>query len=334
MIGPVVPFCETDCSKCSGYLQSDVPCPVKRDRGCMLLESEQFHLMGDAPTRALSAALEYARRVWPVVPIHTPGSDGLCTCGAMTCESPGKHPRTRNGLLDATVDRGQIREWWRRWPNANVGVVTGPKSGIFVVDVDARSGGFETLERLEAAHGDLTTLSAQTGGGGLHLVFRYPRGATISSGANVLGPGIDIKGDGGYIVVAPSLHASGDRYAWRTVDGILTPEHFPMDPPDWLLEKLAGAPTRSPRQREGSTNHNPPFEMPGVIETGGRNATLMSVAGVARRYGAGEQMILQVLRKVNATRCRVPLDDSELARIAASAARYPAGGSRSVGGRA
>ena len=275
---------------------------------------------------SLGAALEYAQRVWPVIPIHTPGPGGLCTCGAMRCNSPGKHPRTFNGVDAATCDHARIREWWIRWPEAGIGIATGKRSGIFVVDVDPRNGGFETLDCLEEEHGEMATLQARTGGDGLHIVYRYPRGATIQSGNNVLGPGIDVKGDGGYIVAPPSLHASGRRYAWLTPTGALTPDVFPMDPPDWLLEALAKTTGRGRPRDGGYATGKPPFALPDAIPEGARNSTLIRAAGAIRRRGAGKTVILGFLREINAKRCQIPLDDRELERIAASAAQYPVGG--------
>src|SRR6266508_5731617 len=100
------------------------------------------------------AAVVYARRGWPVLPCHTPTGDVVrCSCGDPDCGSPGKHPRVRDGLNVATVDESQVRRWWARWPQANVGVRTGGVSGLVVIDVDPAHGGSESLDRLVADHG-------------------------------------------------------------------------------------------------------------------------------------------------------------------------------------
>src|SRR3954468_24768513 len=88
----------------------------------------------------LPAALGYVSRGWGVFHCHTPTLDG-CSCGRPACPSPGKHPRTRNGVHDATTDRATVAAWWRRWPQANVGVATGDPSGPVVIDIDPRHGG-------------------------------------------------------------------------------------------------------------------------------------------------------------------------------------------------
>ena len=210
---------------------------------------------------------------------------------------------------------------------------TGSASGIFVVDVDVRNGGLETLKTLEAEHGDtvLGQLRVKSGGGGLHGYHRQLRNQPITSGSNVLGPGIDLKADGGYIIAPPSLHASGNRYTWLTESGTLEKTDFPMDPEEWLIRKIADEERHGYERRSGGgATGKPPFVLPEMIETGARNGTLIRVAGAIRRCGAGKEVILKHLREVNATRCRVPLDERELEQIAASAARYPPGDARRV----
>src|SRR5947209_18345660 len=99
----------------------------------------------------LEAALAYARRGWAVFPTHTMRGD-RCSCGSNGCTSPAKHPHTKQGLKEATTDEAQIREWWKRWRDANVGVATGETSGFVVLDVDGQSGE-QTLEAVEVEVG-------------------------------------------------------------------------------------------------------------------------------------------------------------------------------------
>lgn len=164
----------------------------------------------------LSAALEYAARGWPVVPVHNI-EGGNCSCSKETdCDAAGKHARTKNGILDASCDVAIIRGWYKRWPDSGVGILTGKVAGIFVLDIDVGKGGEESLAELEAEIGPLpATASVRTGGGGRHLYFDYPEGGMRDSVSKV-GPGIDIRGDGGFVVAPPSLHASGNRYEWLT----------------------------------------------------------------------------------------------------------------------
>ncbi len=161
--------------------------------------------------RTRPVALGLARRDWPVLPCHHANA-GRCSCGDADCTSVGKHPRTRHGLHQATTDARTIRGWWRQWPDANVGVRTGAApagAGVIVVDIDPAHGGEESLARLEREHGALpATLEAATGGGGRHLWFAHP-GITVPNSAGRVGAGIDVRGDGGYVLVSPSRHASG-----------------------------------------------------------------------------------------------------------------------------
>lgn len=183
-------------------------------------------------TSMLDTALAYAAYGWHIFPLHTINDDG-CTCGRALdeCSSPGKHPRTRNGLKDATSRDTAIRAWWTRWPDANIGLRTGQPSQIVVVDIDLGHHGFDTLVQLEAANGELITKEAETGSGGAHLYYQHP-GQEIGNTAGKLGPGLDTRGDGGYVVAPPSRHASGGHYHWCT-------GHKRIEPlPDWLLSLL------------------------------------------------------------------------------------------------
>jgi hypothetical protein len=161
----------------------------------------------------LESALDYARQGKPVFPLHNPTRRG-CSCGKANCNNVGKHPRTARGLKDATTDERQITEWWKKWPDANIGYPTGKVSGEFTLDVDPRHGGDESLREFERRYGPLPkTATVNTGGGGKHLKFKHPGNIPIKNATNVDGlPGLDLRGDGGYIVVPPSLHASRKRY--------------------------------------------------------------------------------------------------------------------------
>ena len=262
----------------------------------------------------LDAALEYARRGWPVFPLHTP-INSLCSCGNPTCgKTAGKHPRTLHGLQDATISPSCIQQWWGKWPNANIGIRTGGPSGLVVVDVDPDKGGEKSLTVLERTCGPLPqTVEAVTGGGGRHLFFTHP-GGNIKSSAGVLAPGLDIRADGGYIVAPPSLHLSGQTYLWGEEHAL--DNRAVASLPEWLLSKLIG-----PRSRQGaSTPEN------AQIPEGRRNTTLTSLAGSMRRRGMTQDEIEAALQVVNANRCIPPLDDEEVSRIAKGIAHYEPGG--------
>ena len=169
----------------------------------------------------LEAALGYARRGWPIFPVWYPTADGGCACPkGLDCPSPAKHPMgdlVPRGLKNATTDPDLIRAWWTRRPGANIGMATGPRSGVVVVDVDIDKGGFETLAALIHQHEEWTrTPTVRTGGGGLHLYFQYPEGAEIRNDAGrKLGPGIDVRSKGGYVLLPPSKHATRRVYEWE-----------------------------------------------------------------------------------------------------------------------
>ncbi|MCO5763789.1 MAG: bifunctional DNA primase/polymerase [Chromatiaceae bacterium] len=196
-----------------------------------------------AQPNLLPAALAYVNRFrWPVFPVHGI-AHGHCTCGKPDCSRPGKHPIGKlvpRGLLDATLDPEQVAAWWREAPYANIGVPTGQPSGLVVLDVDVHKAGDDSLWDLQQRFEPLpATAMALTGGGGFHYLFEHP-GVKVRNSVDSLGPGLDVRGDGGYIIVAPSSHASGRRYEWEL-------SCHPKDTqlaalPAWLLERIVDTP--------------------------------------------------------------------------------------------
>ena len=264
----------------------------------------------------LDAALDLVRRMnWPVFPVHSMTSR-RCTCGKADCASPTKHPRIKDWQKVATTHEGTITNWWSRWPTANIGIVTGAPSGLIVIDVDPRHGGNVSIENLEADHGKLPdTIEAITGSGGRHLLYRHQGGIVRNNANGKLGSGVDVRGDGGYIVASPSLHALGNRYHWELSS---QPGDVPLaDPPPWLLELI--------RERSADANASVAAPVDDRIGKGKRNDTLASLAGTLRRRGLDEQKILGTLREVNNRRCDSPLSDDEVTAIARSMGRYKPG---------
>ena len=137
-------------------------------------------------------------RGWPVLPLY-PVEDGVCACArGESCQHPGKHPRTPNGVHNATTDRKRIKAWLEKWRNANFGIATGRRSGIFVLDVDGNVGN-ASLEALQDKHGRIPmTVTVKTGKGRHH--YLRGDGARVGNSAGRLGKGIDVRGDGGYVV--------------------------------------------------------------------------------------------------------------------------------------
>lgn len=172
---------------------------------------------------ALDAALDYAGRGWPVVPLHYPTSAG-CSCRAgSTCKQIGKHPATHHGVDDATTDVRSIGRVWSQYPSLNVGIATGHGCDVLDLDdrVDAPSALMLALER----HTPGVTLfdddpPVVRTGRGLH-VFYAPTG--FGNRARIV-PGADWRGLGGYVVGPPSTHASGERYVWQVPPRDVLPE--------------------------------------------------------------------------------------------------------------
>jgi putative DNA primase/helicase len=161
-------------------------------------------------------AIEYTQMGWAIFPCHSVIA-GKCTCGNAACTSQGKHPRNSNGVNGATNDKAAVRALWTQWPDSNIGLACGRQSGIVAIDIDAGKGGYDAIDDYETNRPDgplPRTLRAISGGGGNHLVYRYPSDEIpVPNRVNWL-RGVDVRSDGGYIVVAPSTHRSGTRYAW------------------------------------------------------------------------------------------------------------------------
>jgi len=270
--------------------------------------TQSISFVSDAEIFLLDTALEYAARGWPVLPIHGIKQD-KCTCKKPNCASSGKHPLTRHGLKDATTDKAIIAQWWSKWSYANIGIVTGKVSGLVVLDIDTDKGGYESLQDLIDLHTPLPeTLSQITGSGGKHYLFKYPH-EPIGNSVSKLGKGIDIRGDGGYIVAAPSNHISGGSYSWQSELN----ETELADMPEWLLILLR-------TDKETDKNKNPD-----TISEGNRNNYLMSTGGSLRREGKNKQEILTYLLEDNQLLCVPPLHAEEVIKIADSLGRYRKG---------
>jgi hypothetical protein len=145
------------------------------------------------------------------------------------CAPRGKTPICPHGCLDATTDPKKIDDWWQLQPNANVAIATGQNSNVWVLDIDGMAGEL-TLKELEAKHGALpSTVEVITGSGGRHLYFAWHDG--IRNSAKQLGAGLDVRGQGGYVIAPPSIHPSGRQYHW-SVDTA----QKPVAAPAWLLD--------------------------------------------------------------------------------------------------
>jgi hypothetical protein len=220
------------------------------------------------------------------------------------CHPQDKRPACKHGCLDATTDAEAIRLCWQAEPAFNIGVATGAVSKIFVVDVD---GDDATLRQL----GDLPPTVQVTTARGKHYYFKYPDVPVLHNSAGKIAPGVDVRGDGGYVLAPPSLHPSGSRYRWS----FGCHNSIAASPP-WLLEALA-----EPTKANGAT---PPVEWrefaTGVVE-GKRNATLAKVCGHLLRRYVDPDMTLQLLQSWNITHCQPPLSEDEVVRVYESIGR-------------
>jgi hypothetical protein len=174
-------------------------------------------------TRILNAVLHYISDNIPAFPVSR----------------VDKHPLCPNGFHDATINENQIHEWWQTWPNAMIGIPTGPRSGAWVSDedVDVTKGidGRETMARLEADHGSLPrTLTSITPRGGKHRLFRWT-GLDIRNSVEKIGPGLDVRGAGGYFIAPPSVRADGAAYRWEDARVAI------VEAPAWLSELALAA---------------------------------------------------------------------------------------------
>ena len=270
-----------------------------------------------ASASRLDGALAHAACGRPVFPVWWPLPDGTCACGLADCQNAGKHPIGRlvpRGVLDASADADTIRAWWRQVPLANIGVPTGHVSGLVVLDVDVRGDGWPSLAALEGEYGELPpTWRAITGSGGSHILFAYPATGRVPNRVN-LRPGLDVRGDGGYIVAPGSQHASGGAYEW---DGDAHPDDGPLAPlPDWLASLLEPAALE--------TFHEP-LDTASVlagVPAGERDKMLFRLAAKLRRSGVPVDFAERLLLEAAAA-CIPPFDERQaLAKVRSAYGRY------------
>jgi hypothetical protein len=180
----------------------------------------------------IGAAIEYANRGWPVFP----------------CHPSTKQPYTAKGFKDATTDVNQISVWWNLHPTAMIGVPTGTASGLWVLDIDVKSNanGAIELAKLEAANGSLpSTLKVSTPSGGTHYYFKHTEGVKNRGG---LQPGIDVRGEGGYVIAPGSVREDGCFYEWQSQVRELAIA------PAWLVALVIKAKAETPQTKTSGSN--------------------------------------------------------------------------------
>ena len=240
----------------------------------------------------LTAALRYAAEEWKIIP-----------CA-------GKEPAIRGqagGVYDATDSPKKIRAWWKKFPQANIGIACGKINRLCVVDIDPRNGGDESWRELERKHSHWgRTAVVATGGGGMHWYFhtdKILRNRTIA-------PGVEIKNAGTYVLAPPSIHPETKKpYEW--IEDLRSISKIPED-----LAELIGE-ERRPSARAASGNAGG-----GKIPAGMRNHELISIAGSMQRRGISMETIRAALQRENVRRCVPPLDSKEVDGIVNSISRY------------
>ncbi len=260
----------------------------------------------------LEAALGYAEIGLPVFPCRIRDEGN----------KKAKSPYTNNGFQNASTNAEQINCWWANYPNAIIGMPTGKISGLIVLDIDPRHGGDHSLQELIDKYSPLPeTLTAITGGGGTHYYFKYPNRSVRCSNSKIAS-GVDIKADGGYVIMPPSGHESGKSYFW---DGDFDLDTV-ADMPKWLLDLIDAAGKKPKSSSDSSATE---------LTEGERNDSLASWAGTLRYYGRTDEEIYAALQGTNQVRCKPPLSDSEVWAIAKSVSRYEAnqGATNSIDGK-
>lgn len=297
-----------------------------------MIDTSGLALLGEASPA--DAAAEYGRRGFRVVPLHNLEAGGACSCGRADCDkSAGKHPRIKGWQKEASSDADTIGVWWLDWPRANVGLAMGGRARLVALDVDG-AGGRESLARLEAVHGALPrTLTSRSGraDGGEHRLFVVPADLDLSAIKNrssKIAPGLDVRADGGQIVVSPSIHKSGRPYTWI--------DDSPIAPlPRWLFDLAAPAdppapppppaPSISPTARgaDAVTRASAYLaRMPEAISgSGGHQATWNAAVALVRGFALspGDALVL-LLREYN-PRCQPPWSRKDLEHKVENAAR-------------
>lgn len=230
-----------------------------------------------------AAAQQYAARNWPIIFLN------------------GKIPFIKDWTQVASTDPAVIHEWFHEHTRSNVGILTGVRSNLVVIDVDGMDGA-ASLSSLEATNGPLPrTLTCKTGRG-KHLYYQHPK-VRVRNSSGGIAKGIDVRGDGGMVVAPPSLHSTGVRYAWldETAEVAVAP--------DWLISLVTSEDVHAPEDE-------------GTIPEGKRNDTLHKHAIDLLYAGMQAHDATVALICFNRLKCVPPLPDEEVKALVESAARF------------
>ena len=262
----------------------------------------------------LAAALAYAAAGVAVMPLFEPNGPGRCSCAGATGCHPGKHPRNRGGLTHASTDPAVITAWWSTWPTANIGGLTG--LAFDVCDVDGPEGVAAVTPLLGAGQGRGPLV--RTGSGGWHLLFK-PTG--LGNRVRFL-PGTDWRGKGGYVVLPPSLHASGNRYTqvrYGELPDVPTALLATLTPPAPAAIRPAAHQTLARFAGYGPAALSREADTVAATRKGGRNHALNRAAfNLGQLIAAGQLTEDQVTVELAAAAVSAGLDETEAASTIAS----------------
>lgn len=261
----------------------------------------------------LDAALRYIEQGFSIVIL------GYHSKETVTAHTP-------NGLLDATRDPNVARSWWEATPECNIGAVLGAKSGgVVVIDIDCKHGvdGYSNMRDWEVEHGDMPeTVMCCTPTGGYHLYYKVDREVRPSANPDL---GIDIRGDGSYVVLPPSVHPdTKTEYVWDAPPG----EAEIAEADDRVYEFIEYV---RPKEDAAESSTTGSTDIPkGDVKEGGRNEFLFKQGRSARGKGSDDDMVAAYLTALNNTKCKPPLDERELWKVIGSVCSVPPGMSEEV----
>lgn len=246
------------------------------------------------------AAITYIKQGFAVIPLKV----------------RGKEPLTIHGVKDATTDPVIVQGWWEKWKDANIGIATGQISGglcVIDMDIDEAKGvdGWHSLRDWQDKHGIIQpSWLCKTGRGGYHYYFLSNE--PVKNKVKLI-PGVDIRGDGGYVVAPPSIHPNGTPYEW---DENCHPQEMALHPIDDNIRFLLST---------GETHSTLKYLAPTIIPEGERNHTLFKLACSLQAKGLSDQAIWAAVNSENNAKCNPPLPTKDIDSIVKSVQKYEKG---------
>jgi len=243
-------------------------------------------------------ALAYAKLGWSVFPI----------------KPKSKKPKIKwEKFQKERATEDQIKNWWKKWPDANIGIITGKISDLIVMDIDSQEGGEKYIAAFDELH---TTISQKTGKPeALQLLFKHPGDREYPNKAGML-PEVDVRADGGYIVAAPSIHPNGVRYKWN-IDPTEMGLDDLIDLPDEIKTKFNDLQTT-----EGNNKNSEGWVQEALmgVSKGKRNDICTKLAGYYLRVFEGDIVQTETILQTWNDRNEPPMDWKEITRTIKSVA--------------